>query len=228
MTSLYTSVSRFECRTTENGQHPVVIVNKKEHTVDIPEMIIWTCCNWRILELPRIGELFRQLAHSAGVNDTGGFDGYVDRLLRRGLIVKGVGDSGSDALYDLLNNLYIIPVTSGFFVKATAFFKFVFINKMPYSKAKAVFRKETLTEDEKQVVGLAKQAQLSTAELIKCVEAGIYDLAGDEKVMAALYDDDFTTCDNIGGYAKLFRKRLSVLETVSNLYLRKLIIFERI
>jgi hypothetical protein len=77
-------------------------------------------------------------------------------------------------------------------------------------------------------VGLAKQTQLSTAELIKCVECGVYDLSNDDKVMTALYNDDFTTCDNIGSYAKLYRHRRPVLETVANLYLRKPIIFERI
>jgi hypothetical protein len=46
--------------------------------------------------------------------------------------------------------------------------------------------------------------------------------------MEALYDDDYTTCDNIGYYARLFRKQKPILETVANLYLRKLIIFERI
>jgi len=46
--------------------------------------------------------------------------------------------------------------------------------------------------------------------------------------MSAIYDDDVTTCDNIGYYVKSSRKQQPVLETVANLYLRKLIIFERI
>ena len=56
----------------------------------------------------------------------------------------------------------------------------------------------------------------------------MYDLSSNEKVMAALYDDDVTTCDNIGSYAKLLGRQRPVLETVANLYLRKMIIFERI
>jgi len=228
LTSLYTAVGRFERRTGENGQYPVVIVNGKDHMVDVSEMIIWTCCNWRILEFHCIEELYEQMARGSGAGSSAELESCVERMLRRGLITKGVGDNSADALYDLLNSLYIIPVTSGIFVKVTAFLKFVFVNKMPFSKAKAVFRKETLTDDEKRVVDLARQTQLSTAELIKCVETDIYDLSNEDKVMAALYDDDVTTCDNIGSYAKLFRKQRAVLETVANLYLRKLIIFERI
>jgi hypothetical protein len=142
--------------------------------------------------------------------------------------VSGVGDTPADALYDLLNSLYIVPVTSGIFVKTLAFLKFIFLNRMPFGKAKAVFRNEELSEGEKRVVGLARQAQLSTAELIKCVETGVYDLPGDDAVMSALYDDDITTCDNIGCYMKLSGSRRPVLEAVANLYLRRLIIFERI
>ena len=228
MKSLYTAVGRFEHRTGENGQYPVVIVNGKEHLVDVKEMIIWTCCNWRILELHRIEELYEQMACGAGVGGSAGCESSVERLLRRGLVTRGVGNNGADAIYDLLNSLYIIPVTTGIFVKITAFLKFIFVNRIPFSKAKTVFRKETLTADEKRVVNLARQTQLSTAELIKCVETDIHDLSNEDKVIAALYDDDVTTCDNIGSYAKLFHKQRSVLETVANLYLRKLIIFERI
>jgi len=228
LTSLYTAVGRFERRTDENGQHPVVIVNGREHMVDVPEMIIWTCCNWRILELRRIVELYGQMAPGAGADVQADIEAYVERLYRRGLIVHGSGDTGADALYDLLNSLYIVPVTSGFFAKMLAFLKFIFVNRMPFSKAKTVFRKESLSDSEKRVVDLARQTQLSTAELIKCVETGVYDLTSDDKVMSAIYDDDETTCDNIGYYVKSFRRQQPVLETVANLYLRKLIIFERI
>jgi len=170
LTSLYTAVGRFERRTDENGQHPVVIVNGREHMVNVTEMIIWTCCNWRILELRRIEELYEQMARGAGADVYADIENYVERLYYRGLIVYGSGETGADALYDLLNSLYIVPVTSGFFVKAMAFLKFILVNRMPLNKAKTVFRKETLSDSEKRVVDLARQTQLSTAELIKCVD----------------------------------------------------------
>jgi len=228
MTSLYTAVGRFERRTNENGQYPVVIVNRNEYMVDIPEMIIWTCLNWRILELPQVEQLYKNMARSANATGYMGCEGYVERLVQRGLIVSGIGGDGGDALYDLLSDLYVIPVTSGIFVKIMAFLKFIFINGVTFRKAKEVFRNESLSTAEKRVIDLARQSQLSTAEVMKCVETDVYDLSSEEKVMSALYDDDITTCDNIGCYAKLFSKQRPVLETVANLYLRKLIIFERI
>ena len=228
MISLYTAVGRFERRTNNNGYYPVVIVNRKEYTVDMPEMMIWTCLNWRILELPQIESIYNKMARDTGINEQAGNEVYVERLIQRGLIASGIGDNGNDALYDLISNLYITPVTSRLFVKVLAFLKFIFVNGLPFSKAKTVFQSEKLSDDEKCAIDLVKQTQLSTAELIKCVEIGIYDLSDENKVMSALYDDDTTTCDNISYYAKNCSNQKSILEIVANLYLRKMIIFERI
>ena len=90
MTSLYTAVGRFERRTNENEQYPVVIVNRQEYMVDIPEMIIWTCLNWRILELPQVEQLYKNMARSANATGYMGCEGYVERLVQRGLIVSGI------------------------------------------------------------------------------------------------------------------------------------------
>jgi hypothetical protein len=99
---------------------------------------------------------------------------------------------------------------------------------MPFSKAKTVFQNEKVSGNAKRVYDLIQQTQLSTAEIIKCVETDVYDLSDENKIMSALYDDDFTTCDNIGSYAKNYHEQQTVLETVANLYLKKMIMFERI
>lgn len=38
---------------------------------------------------------------------------YLDRLLRRGLAADGSGETGSDALHELLSDLYLIPAKGG-------------------------------------------------------------------------------------------------------------------
>ena len=229
MTALYTAVGRFQRKKNKDGQqYPVVIVNGEEHMVDIPEMILWTCLNWRILTISQIDELYVQKLREVKGTEYAPCENYVKRLIQRGLIVSGVGNTGAETLYDLLCNLYIVPADSGLFTKIAAFLKFTLRDGVPFYQAKAVFHIEKLSGDEKRIMDLAKQAQLSTAEIIKCVETGVYDLSSEEKIMNALYDDDFTTSDNIGYYAELSSKQRPVLVAVSNLYLRKLIIFERI
>lgn len=75
---------------------------------------------------------------------------------------------------------------------------------------------------------LARQALLSTAEIIKCAEKGIRRLPDDESILDGLYDDRDTTSDNIAYMVKYMPHAKPVILAVANLYLRQQIIFERI
>lgn len=73
---------------------------------------------------------------------------------------------------------------------------------------------------------LSRQALLSTAELIKCVELGATDVSTDEKLMSALVANDYTISDSIAFEMLQAEQRIPVTIAVANLYLRKQIIFE--
>jgi hypothetical protein len=102
------------------------------------------------------------------------------------------------------------------------------LDSVPVSQAKKLFQRDHPNDQERQVLGLSRQALLSTAELIKCVENRVYDLSSDKKVLEALYNDDDTTCDNIGEAMRGARNQQTVTVAVANLYLRKQIILERV
>jgi len=228
MTALYTSVGHFEKRTGANGNfYPVVIVNRCEYMVSIPEMIVWTSLCWRILDLRRIQARYEQRIGETGLELCAKSDETLERLVRRGLVVCGLGSSGADALYDLLDNLYIVPVTSNPFVKALSFLKLFLLDGHSFHVATGAFRRVKLTQNEKLVIDLARQAQLSTTEMIRCVEVGAFDISDDMKVLETIYDDDETTCDNVASYARFYEQWRPVLAAVSNLYLKKQILFER-
>ena len=229
MAELYTAVGRFERKIGEQGySRPVVIVDAQEHNVSIPEMVVWTILNWRLLDRSQLNNLFDKNACQIAELEHIRCDEQVERMLQRGLIACGVGETDVDALYDLLNSLYVVPIISNPFVKLAAFFKFIVRDNISFAKAKEVFRTVPLSTEERRIIALTKQAHLSTAEVIKCVEAGVYDVSDEEKLMTALYDDDETTSDNIGSYAEQYDNKRPVLSIISNLYLRRLILFERI
>ena len=48
----------------------------------------------------------------------GEFDKALDRLMARGLIAEGAGDTQVEALYDLMSNLYVAPLDNRFFATA--------------------------------------------------------------------------------------------------------------
>lgn len=229
MTRLYTAVGRFEKRSEGTGKtYPVILVNREEFKADIQEMIIWTALNWRILSLPQIVEKYAEKAEEAGYAADRTCEQCIARLLQRGLIVSGAGDAGVDALYDLLSSLYVVPTASSFFIKVVSFLKLTLLDGLPLRVTRRVFHREPMTEDEDRIIQLAGQTLLSTAEIIKCVEKGAYDLSTSDKVLEVLYNDDTTTCDNLPSLAKCFDCWQPVTAAVANLYLRKQIIFERI
>lgn len=225
----YTAIGRFERRTNGCGRCcPVVVLGGAEYMMDLQEMVIWTCLNWRIARREEIGSLYLNACASSSFISDRTWETCLERLLVRGLIVKGSGESEYDALYDLLSALYIIPTDGNIFLRLVSFCKLTIKNRVPFSAAGKLFKKDARTVRERQVMQLAKQALLSTAEIIKCVENDIRHLPDDNAILEGLYGDQDTTSDNITSMVKSSASSESVTLAVANLYLRQQIIFERI
>ena len=227
--TLYTAVGRFERRTNGCRRYcPVIILGGKEYMVDMQEMIIWSCLNWRIVHMEEIGHLYtKTLPWKKDIINRPWKD-CVERLLTRGLLVCGKGETEYDALYDLLSSMYIVPTDGSAFLRVLSFLKLTLINHVPFSAARKLFYRDQRTENEKQVMVLARQALLSTAELIRCMEKDIRSLPTEESILEGLYDDPDTTSDNISYIMRISPQSQAVTLAVANLYLRQQIIFERI
>lgn len=223
----YTAVGNFQRRTDGQGRsYPVILVNQEENVVDIQEMAVWTILNWRFLRYEQIEakyeRLSRDLPRSQRMLET-----CLNRLEVRGLIARGTGETDFEALYDLLGELYVVPLSESLPLRLAAFGKLL-LDGVPFSKAKQLFQKDRPNDQEAQVMALSRQTLLSTAELIKCAEVGATDVSTDEKLMAVLIDNNYTTSDSIAFEMLQAEQRVPVTIAVANLYLRKQIIFERV
>lgn len=150
------------------------------------------------------------------------------RLVQRGLVAEGIGDTQADALYDLLSELYIVPISENILLRTISFIRLTLFNGVPFSVAKKIFGRDKRSDDEKKVMYLAKQALLSTAEIIKCVESDSFHFDSEEQLLDTLYHDGLTTCDNISETTRSFSNCRPVLTSVANLLLRRQIILERL
>ena len=222
----YAAVGHFRKKTDQSGRsYPVVIVNGEEHIVDIQEMAVWSILNWRFLRMEQVeakyGQMARDLPPARRELET-----CLNRLEMRGLIARGAGETDIDALYDLLGELYVVPISESLPLKLATLVKLL-LDGVPFSKAKELFRKDKPNDREAQVMALSRQALLSTAELVKCAEAGATDVSTDEKLMNVLIDNDYTTSDSLPFEMLEAEQRIPVTMAVANLYLRKQIVFER-
>ena len=227
-TNLYTAVGKFHVKGSVGSMRcPLVTIGGREFILDMQEMMLWTVLNWRILTEDEIYLLYEKKVQETGFMSARSAEECVRRLVQRGLIAKGSGDTGEDALYDLLSELYVIPISENLFLRMISFLRLTLFSRLPYSITKKIFSKDKRNDSEKKVMRLANRAILSTAEIIKCIDQNVLSFTTDEDLLDVLYHDEYTTSDNIAYAVRSLPQCLPVITSIANLYLRKQIIFER-
>lgn len=226
--TLFTAVGRL-ARTKDQREIecPMIILGGKEYMLDLQELLLWTCLNWRIVKKDEIAVLYDKLSNGSGYIPSRTLGACVNRMITRGLIVSGTGETEYDALYDLLSAMYIIPICGKPLLQFLTVARLVLLNQVKISIARRILRRDQKSEDEKRVMDLARQALLSTAEIIRCIEMDVTNLPNSDSIMEAIYNDRETTSDNIGDLVKTAPCTREVLVAVANLYLRKQLIFDR-
>ena len=227
-TNLYTAVGKFHVKGSIGSMRcPLVTIGGREFILDMQEMMLWTVLNWRILTEDEIYLLYEKKVQETGFMSARSAEECVRRLVQRGLIAKGSGDTGADALYDLLSELYVIPISENLFLRMISFIRLTLFSRLPYSITKKIFSKDKRNDNEKKVMRLANRAILSTAEIIKCIDQNVLSFSTDEDLLNVLYHDEYTTSDNIAYAVRSLPQCRPVITSIANLYLRKQIIFER-
>lgn len=227
-TNLYTAVGKFHVKGSVGSMRcPLVTIGGREFILDMQEMMLWTVLNWRILTEDEIYLLYEKKVQETGFMSARSAEECVRRLVQRGLIAKGSGDTGEDALYNLLSELYVIPISENLFLRMISFIRLTLFSRLPYSVTKKIFSKDKRNDSEKKVMRLANRAILSTAEIIKCIDQNVLSFTTDEDLLDVLYHDEYTTSDNIAYAVRSLPQCRPVITSIANLYLRKQIIFER-
>lgn len=228
MKELYTAVGIFKLKKQgKNNVYPTVILSGNECRVDVQEMMIWSALNWRITDDKKLYTYYSEQEKKSGVVFSRSYTDTLNRLIVRGLVASGSGENGEEALYNLISGLYIIPLYQSPFIRIISFLRMVFIFKLPYEKAKVLFERDKKNKSERRVMKLAFSAPMSTAEIVKCIDKNIDFILNEDDVMEFLYDDKFTTSENIAENVRGLSSVRTVLTAVSNLYLRRQILFER-
>lgn len=225
MKKLYTAVGIMKQKKGAKGMsYPYVELGKQEIVLDMQEMVLWSVLNWRILSGDEVKSLYEKKVNELGQAYHRTLEACQYHLMQRGLIAEGSGETAADALYDLLSNLYVVPISENIFIRLFSFVRLTF-KGIPFSATKRILFRDKRSKGEKNVMKLANQATFSTAELIKCVEQNKTSFGSDEDILDTLYADEHTTIDNIAYAAKSSPVCRSVLTDVANLYLRQQIVF---
>ena len=201
MQKYYTAVGRFERKGRMGDMTcPMVIINNREYALDIQEMILWAALNWQIMDAGSLEDAYSAKLKASGIRPQRSISDCMRRLMQRGLVVEGCGETDEDALYALLSGLYVVPVSDSLLLRLISFIKLTVFGHVPFAVTRKLFRKDRRSANERR----------------------------DSQLMDALYADDTTTSDNIADMVRPFGCCRPVLQAVANLYLRRQIIFERL
>ena len=229
MVTFYTALGRYELRNAKNSRHPVVILNRQEHSLSIQEMILWSSLMWSIHTFDELKKAFYQKEREARILGDTEYEGCLARMERRGLIAAGKGYTAVEALYSLIARLYIVPLSESLWTKLGAFLHLTFLRRIPFAVTKKVFADPGLTADERRLLSLVRQAPLTGEDLIRCVDSRAADISDESKLMAALYPDGIPATGSRNEFTGMTSpNRIPVTQTLVNLYLRKQILFEPI
>lgn len=228
MIQYYTALGRYELRTNDRGEkHPVLINNRQEYAPDLCEMLLWSSLLWHIRDQKELEAVFTRRKADLHICDDYSLAYYCTRLERLGFLRRGSGYTAVDALFELMAPLYPAPAAARFPARLLSFFHLVFRRGVPLRVAARVFRRDHLDRDEQQVMDLLTQTDLSTAELIACMDQGLQDVRSDTSLLDKLYSEPQLTCDNLPAYVRASSRLVPVLQAITNLYLRRLLVLEQ-
>ena len=207
------------------GRVPEVKHQNKTYELSIPDFIIWTSLCWNIYNYDELKKVFDAKCKENKFLPDFNFDYYLQSLELRGLIKSGKGCTSIAALYSLMLDLHIRPISNSIVVRTIVFIKLL-LNGETFTEAKKAFDKSIFDRDDVcRIWDITSQTDLSVAEVICCVKNNIKDITEDniiEKVYGEKYD-----YKTLGAYAQMQDDKYTIINSIVDLYLGKMILFEK-
>ena len=228
MMTLYTSVGTLKFRQNKNGIFsPIVINNVQEYMLSKHELILWNSLTFQILQVHELEHIYRLQLSENGCPDEPPFSYYLNRLLLRGLIVKGTGMSGADALYRLLGPLQILPIRCPFYSRLFTCITYCRDKKFSFHEFVHYLKREKRSVIENTILKLSRSIPLTTSELITCIDHKYFPKK-EQDILTSIYAQPDTTCESLTDETQFLHIQYPVLQAIGNLYLDKQILFHKL
>ena len=225
MMTFYAAVGSYRIRKEDGRLVPYIQKLGRLHPISIPEFVIWTTLLWEVMTYRELKNLFeKQMEHFNGPAPD--FDMLLNMFKKRKLIACGLGYSGSDALYNMLSDAFVIPYHIAGGRKAWSVLKLWVKGSITIADAHRLLKSPKTTEDEARVINLIEQTPLSTSEIICCFAKNLQDVSTADKVISGIYAAESDDQESIANAQKNDKHRDAVLEAVSNLYLQRRVLLE--
>ena len=226
MMTFYAAAGSYQIRSEDGKNMPYIMRLGKLQPVSIPEFSLWSMLLWDVLTYEELRKKFYDKMEETEIEPSS-FDKSLEMLVKRKLIIKGVGYTGADALYNMLYDTYIIPLRG---VQGTRrllnIAKLLRQGKVSFFEAIYLLQPDKGTEAEQRIMKLVTQTPLSVPELVRCFENDVRDVSSADKVISAIYTEKSGNQARMNNACSLSNYRQDVLEATANLYLARQVILE--
>lgn len=207
------------------NNEPLVVADGEAKALSQPEFILWTSLHWNILNKASLEEEFSRRMKKYGLYGDVSFEQTLERLKTRDLVASKSDYLAVDALYNLVKELYVVPLGKVNTFKKAMMFGVMIINGVPFDKCREAMADFNLNYLEKQIVGFSKRLKVSGAELIRINDKDLWNIKSEDDIVPLVYEEHEDT-DILGNYIRFSKCKAEVLEAIVNLYLNKQIVFE--
>ncbi len=204
---------------------PIVVAEVEEKALSQVEFILWTSLHWNVLNKETLKAEFERRMRKYNLNLDVSFEQTLSRLKTRDLVASKSDYLAVDALYNLVKDLYVVPLGTVNVFKRAMMFGVMLINGVPFDKCREAMYDFELKDLEKQIVGFSKRLKVSGAELIRISDKKLWEIKSEEDIVPLAYEEH-EDMDSLGNYTRFSRDKTKVLEAIVNLYLKKQIVFE--
>ena len=205
---------------------PLVVLDGEEKALSQIEFILWTSLHWNVLNKESLKTEFDRRMKKYGMYGDVSFEQTLNRLKTRELIVGKSDYLAVDALYNLVKDLYVVPLgTVNKFKRTMMFLYMFFIQGVPLYKCKEAMCDFELKDIEKQIVSFSKRLKVSGAELIRINDKDLWNIKSEDDIVPLAYDEH-EDMNSLGNSTRFSKDKNKVLEAIVNLYLKKQIVFE--
>lgn len=226
MLTLYTAVGTLKFHKSPLGkQIPLILNNGQEYGLSEDELLLWSCLAFQVLQIHELQDAYTLRRLQTNRPEGLPFHHYLNRLSLRGLIVKGCGLTGVDALYRLLGGLTILPVEDTFSIRLFGCIQLYLKGTIDKKDFGRYLKKKKVTPMEATILKLAGKVPLTTAELVTSIDQK-KDIHTESDIMDQLYPEPETTYQTLVDDVQLHHTQYPVLQAIGNLYLNKQISFQ--
>ena len=226
MMTFYAAAGSYQIRNEDGKKMPYIMRLGKLQPVSIPEFSIWSMLLWDVMTYEELRKKYFETIEDVKLAPPG-FEKALEMLEKRNLIIKGVGYTGADALYNMLYDTYIIPLRGmqgpRRILNIAKLFK---QGKVNIFEAVYLLQPEKSSEAEQRIMKLVAQTPLSVPELVRCFENDVRDVSSADKVISAIYTEESDNQARLNNASGLSDYRQKVLEATANLYLTRQVILE--